>query len=228
MSACTLNSGGHDGAAHRDAHQPRGAGVLHHRQQRHAPASAARQGVQRRRQHQADQRNQQLQRIDAKAQPADLQRRLRQRRRQAARLFAEGEHHDVVQHDAERHRGHQPGVGAPAGERPHGQPFDRETVQRTQREGRQQGGRQRPAQRLRERIGQHGAQHHGAALGEVHRARHGVGQVKAQGHQSVHASQTQAADDGGHQQHARLPRERAVYWAPLTGRMRLSMNCVHT
>ena len=64
------------------------------------------------------------------------------------------------------------------------------TPQSAQSSERQQDGeRQRPAERDPEGEAQHGAQHHGAALREVHRAGHRVGDVEAERQQPVHAAE---------------------------------------
>ena len=55
---------------------------------------------------------------------------------------------------------------------------------------RERGGRQqRPAERDREGVGEHRAEHHRAALREVDRARYRVGDVEAEREQPVHAAQ---------------------------------------
>ena len=147
MSECTLNSGAirrparpastvesaNDAAIARRTLMPirrAASGILHHGEQRLAVARAVEQQVQRERDAEADQRNDELQRIDAGAE--DLDRLLREHRREAARLLAEGEQHDVVEHDAARDRRHQPGIGAALGERPHQRALDQQPEQRAQ------------------------------------------------------------------------------------------------
>ena len=69
-------------------------------------------------------RDHELQRIDAGAEKLD--RLLRQERRKAARLLAEGEQHRVVEHDAAGDRRHQPGVRPALRKRAHQSAFDQE------------------------------------------------------------------------------------------------------
>ena len=88
--------------------------------------------IQRERYSESDQRNDELQRKHAGAKKQN--RLLREDGRKGARLLAEGEQHDVVEHDAARDRRHQPAIRAPFGKRPHEEAFDHETKQSAQQE----------------------------------------------------------------------------------------------
>jgi hypothetical protein len=106
-----------------------------------------------------------------------------------------------VEHDAERHRGDQPGIRTPHNERPHRDALDNDAPQRTGCQRDDDRNRQRPFQRHPKAEAQHRAKHHGAALREIHRPRYGVGDVETKRQQSVHAAETEPGNNRGCNQH---------------------------
>ena len=196
-------------ALHVDAHQAGRAGVLHDGQQRLAVAGASgRRGAGR----------------SASASPTTgirickswilrpaMRHRLRREeaRRHAARVLAEGEEDGVLEHDAERDGRHQPGVGAAPHERDAPPRARRRRPRRRRRAApARTATQQRPAQCHPQREAQDGAQHHGAALREVDRVGHGVGDMEAQRQQPVHAAEAETGDERRADEHGMLPSPR--------------------
>ena len=190
-----------DDALDADAHQPRGVPVLHHGEQRLAVPRALERTTCSRRRAQANHRNQRLQdNIDAHASDSDAAGR-QHAWRHAARVLAEGEQHHVLEHDAERDGRDQPGIRARA---TNGRTATRSTTTPHSAQAasaRTTATASGQSQRDPEAETQHRAEHHGAALGEVHRARHRVGDVETQRQQSVHAAEAEAGNDRGRNQH---------------------------
>ena len=90
---------------------------------------------------------------------------------------------------------HQPGIGATDHERPYRDALDDDAPKRAggQRHGTAAGiGQLQPVPRT---WAHHGAQHHGGALREIHRAGDRVGNVKTQRDQPVDAAETEPGND---------------------------------
>ena len=86
--------------------------------------------------------------------------------------------------------------------------LDQHSPCRAKRECQQNRERERPAKRHREQIAQHRAEHQRRALGEVHRARHGVSDVETEREQSVHRAHRESGNERQRQHGLRGDAER--------------------
>ena len=179
--------------------------------------------VQCQRDHEADDRDQELEVIDPGAEQVD--RLLRQEGREAARFLAKGEEDDIVDDDAAGDRRHQPGIGTALRE---GAPACVRSPARRRRTTRRGGDRQRhrPSERDRESVAEHGPQHERRALREVDRVGDHIGDVKSERDQPVHAAEAETGNDGGRDEHGvpiRSIRARAKRVGPSAGPMTVSL-----
>jgi len=76
-----------------------------------------------------------------------------------------------------------------------GDPLDDRAPNRAKPKCRDHRQRERPVEGDPESEAQDCAQHHGAALCEVHRVRHGMGDMKSEREEPVHAAEPQAGNE---------------------------------